>query len=82
MNLGPLHFSNEINITGVLSLTVLVGMGFKLIRHLTIVNERVEKLWQAVMGEGPQDEHSFFYRFSIMEQRVSELWARAKQANR
>jgi hypothetical protein len=76
MNLGPFHFTTDVSIGTIASLAVLVTMAFKLFRHLNRVDDRVRDLWTAVMGEGPQDTRSFFYRFAIMETRVTEMWER------
>lgn len=76
MDLGPFHLTNDVSVTGIASIVTIIIVAAKFIRHLGKVNDRVDALWKAVIGEGPQDNESFFYRFAVMENRVHEMWER------
>ncbi len=73
---GPFVFTWEISLSGLLTMITLLVMAYKVARHMTIANERVEELWRAIMGKGPEDRNSFFARFHVLENRVRELWER------
>jgi len=66
----------DVSITGAATLLTVIMLAVKVTAHLSKVNDQVEKLWLAVMGAGPQDPASFFYRFANIEQKVTELWER------
>lgn len=76
MSIGPFTLTGDVSIVNLASLITLILLGWKLVSHLSKVNDQVEALWQAVMGKGPQDRDSFFYRFAVVEKRVNEIWER------
>lgn len=81
MNFGPFHLTNDVSITGLVSIITLLVIGVKFVRHIGRVDDRVDALWKAVIGEGPQDSTSFFYRFAVMEERVREMWDRLQSGS-
>lgn len=76
MNFGPFHLTNDISIGSAAQLIVLIIIAIKFINHLGEVDRKVKSLWVAIMGEGPQDKESFFYRFNTVESRVADMWER------
>jgi hypothetical protein len=76
IRIGPFALTGEIGIASLLSFVTLLAIAYRLVRHLTIVDERVAQLWTALMGDGPQDAESFFNRFQALELKVSQIWKR------
>lgn len=73
---GPIHITPELSLGNIAILVAFLVWAVKFSGKITLSLNTLEHLDKALNGDGPQDTNAWFYRMSIMERRVTEMWRR------
>jgi hypothetical protein len=82
VDIGPIHFTNEISFGAILTLLGMAYTCIKYLRHfitdIQVRNERLDKMWAKFNGKGDDDPESWFKRLETMESKVNTIWNKLK----